>query len=394
MLESEPTKAKKKLLVISATYVAEENRKKLQELRKHFELTCVTTEIGEAFGLRSKVEEDRQAGYELLPRPAVGAALSTTRYMLRGLGRVFRQKKYDLIIVESEPWAWIRWQSWFLKRVFQPKASFGEFSWDNMERTGLKGLILALIYKAAVQTDDFVIAGSEEAGDLFRAHGLPESRLLIAPQLGVDEMLFHPAAPQVRERLREEMTLPKECFLVGYCGRFEDFKGVRGLVAAVEMARRARPDADVHLALAGAGTLRPWLEAKQKGAGWLHLVHPRPHGEVAEFMCTLDLFVLPSREIRGGGLCWKEQFGHVLIEAMACGVATVGSISGAIPEVLGQEEQLFAEGDVEALSRTILDMGADASRRARIGKQGRARVMERFANGALGNRWAAFLEAR
>jgi glycosyltransferase involved in cell wall biosynthesis len=49
------------------------------------------------------------------------------------------------------------------------------------------------------------------------------------------------------------------------------------------------------------------------------------------FYRDLDLFVLPSRTTPA----WKEQFGRVLIEAMACGVPVIGSDSGEIPHVIG-----------------------------------------------------------
>ena len=42
---------------------------------------------------------------------------------------------------------------------------------------------------------------------------------------------------------------------------------------------------------------------------------------------------------------WKEQFGRVLIEAMASGVPVIGSDSGAIPDVIGQAGLIFPEGD-------------------------------------------------
>jgi len=43
----------------------------------------------------------------------------------------------------------------------------------------------------------------------------------------------------------------------------------------------------------------------------------------------------------------------VLVEAMACHVAVIGSNSGAIPEVIGEAGWVFPENDVEALTQAI-----------------------------------------
>ena len=50
---------------------------------------------------------------------------------------------------------------------------------------------------------------------------------------------------------------------------------------------------------------------------------------------------------------WKEQYGRVLIEAMASGVSVVGSSSGAIPEVIGDVGSIFPEGDIVKLKEAI-----------------------------------------
>ena len=42
---------------------------------------------------------------------------------------------------------------------------------------------------------------------------------------------------------------------------------------------------------------------------------------------------------------WKEQFGHVIIEAMACKVPVIGSDSGEIPHVIGDAGLIFPEGN-------------------------------------------------
>lgn len=384
---------KKKLLIVSATYVAEENRKKLRELGRYFHVGCATTRSGETFGQASNVSRvESRDGFDLRALETIGAPQTTTRYILRGLGRMLREERYDVIVVESEPWAWIRWQTWWWKRVYQPRALFGEFSWENMERSGIKGFGLGLIYRAAVRTGDFAIVGNEEAGKLFRRRGITADRLLISPQLGVDEAVFRPADADEQKELRGALAVPRECFLVGYCGRLEEFKGVLELVEAAGLAREDCPHADLQLALMGNGSLRGQLEKLRQSRPWLHLVAPRPHSRVAEFMRALDLFVLPSRETRTGGMVWKEQFGHVLIEAMACGVATIGSDSGAIPEVIGSADRLFAEGDARALALILAKLRDDVILRRSVAEAGLARVLKNYTNSAIAGGWAAFLE--
>jgi len=50
----------------------------------------------------------------------------------------------------------------------------------------------------------------------------------------------------------------------------------------------------------------------------------------------------------------------VLAEAMAEATVTVGSRTGAIPEVIGMEELLFDEDDVQGMARVLQHLARDA----------------------------------
>ena len=89
---------------------------------------------------------------------------------------------------------------------------------------------------------------------------------------------------------------------------------------------------------------------------------------------TFDVLVLPSLTRPN----WKEQFGRVLIEAMACGVPVIGSDSGEIPNVIGDAGLIFPEGDIDALRDSIASLLADPGRRARYAEAGRQRVLAEF----------------
>ena len=284
------------LLIISAASVVGENRKRLDTLARFFDLTCVTCRSVRSIGFDVTLEpasEPRE--YRLLPLPTLGRAETTTRYLLRGLGRALAGLRFDAVLVESEPWAWVRWQTWLYTRLRHRRAIFGEFSWENSARPGLKGALLGVCYRLACRTDNFAIAGNRAAGELFLSHGLDSARLLVAPQLGVDETLFCPPAPDARSGARIREGLAPQAFVVGFCGRFIREKGVLDLVDAVDAAHTSHPGRAIQLALLGSGPLGAELGRMAAQRPWLRLLASRSHGEVAGFMQLLDLFVLPSK---------------------------------------------------------------------------------------------------
>jgi glycosyltransferase involved in cell wall biosynthesis len=100
------------------------------------------------------------------------------------------------------------------------------------------------------------------------------------------------------------------------------------------------------------------------------------------------VLVLPSRSTP----TWREQLGHVLLEAMAHGVAVVGSTCGAIPEVMGEAGLCFPEGDAAALTAAIQRFLDDPTLVARLGEAGRRRVETEFTNRILAARTREFHE--
>jgi glycosyltransferase involved in cell wall biosynthesis len=90
----------------------------------------------------------------------------------------------------------------------------------------------------------------------------------------------------------------------------------------------------------------------------------------------MDMFVLPSLTTS----FWKEQFGHVLIEAFACETPVVGSSSAEIPNVVGDAGLIVPEGDAAALRAALLRLADDPGLRADLGRRGRERALARYTN--------------
>jgi glycosyltransferase involved in cell wall biosynthesis len=66
-------------------------------------------------------------------------------------------------------------------------------------------------------------------------------------------------------------------------------------------------------------------------------------------MNAADIVIVPSIRIPQ----WKEQYGRVAAEAMACGKHVIASETGALPELLGGYGDLFEEGNKDQLKDTI-----------------------------------------
>lgn len=109
------------------------------------------------------------------------------------------------------------------------------------------------------------------------------------------------------------------------------------------------------------------------------------HGHVSresipEFLRRMHVLVLPSLTTP----VWKEQFGRVLIEAMAARVAVVGSDSGEIKHVLGCGTGLvFREGDAGDLREKLSLLIATPGRFESLVNNGYAKAASSYTNDAI-----------
>jgi glycosyltransferase involved in cell wall biosynthesis len=119
----------------------------------------------------------------------------------------------------------------------------------------------------------------------------------------------------------------------------------------------------------------------------LILVESVPHDEVANYINLMSTLVLPSettykfKTLTSVG--WKEQFGHVLIEAMACQVPVIGSDSGEIRYVIGDAGLVFPEGNAQALANCLVQLMDKPYFAHSLGEMGYQKAMIKYTNKAL-----------
>ena len=205
--------------------------------------------------------------------------------------------------------------------------------------------------------------------------------MTILPQLGVDIDLFSGGdGKDIKERLGLHQ------FVIGYAGRLVPEKGLRVLMNALDIFK-----GQFDLLVVGSGEmedeLRVWGSTLPTGKN-LHLHKSVPHAQIPEFMQAMDVFVLPSLTTS----VWKEQFGHVLIEAMACEVAVIGSNSAEIPNVIGSSGIVVPEGDSNRLCDALQQLSENKPERLDLANKGRLRAVEKYTNEKIASHTIDFIE--
>src|SRR5213082_2301932 len=94
--------------------------------------------------------------------------------------------------------------------------------------------------------------------------------------------------------------------------------------------------------------------------------------DVADFYGAIDVLLLPSA---------NEGTPVSVIEALAAERPAVATRVGGVPDVVrdGIDGFLVDVGDAEAIADRLAELARDPQRRARMGAEGRARVLERYA---------------
>lgn len=154
--------------------------------------------------------------------------------------------------------------------------------------------------------------------------------------------------------------------------RHDARKGIDVLLRA--LGRMARRGVGFRARLIGPGALMERHRALARELGLEERVAIPGRVEDAEAeLRRADVFVLPSLQEGSGSLS--------LLEALEVGVAAVASACDGIPEDLrdGVDGLLVPPGDVEALSRALAALVADAQLRERLARAGAASFRERFA---------------
>jgi glycosyltransferase involved in cell wall biosynthesis len=182
--------------------------------------------------------------------------------------------------------------------------------------------------------------------------------------------------PDERERVRAELGLSADDFVVGTVARLHPVKDLRTLLTA-----NSQPSARTKLVIVGDGEQRAELEQLSAQLGLTENVHfLGQRADARTLLPALDVFVNCSI---------IEGISVTILEAMSAGVPVIATAVGGTPEIIHSDAigTLVPSRDPNALRVALDGLQENPARRKNLSLAARARVQEEFSTTAMVSRY-------
>ena len=374
-----------KLLIISHSCITPINQQFYVELERqtNWQITIVTpshwkTEYGQV--LSAKPWSDYQG--KLLSVPIwLSGNIQLHIYRSKFI-RLLQELQPDFIYVHQEPYA-IATAQIYLANSSSINKPIAFFTWQNLFKR--YPFIFRQIERLVYNKSSIAFTGSCSAAEVLRKKGYQGNCQILPSGIDTDIYVNSHQAKELRDQLR---ATEKEV-IIGYLGRIVAEKGLKTLLYALHQIQ----DLPWRLVMVGSGEYETEFKQIADDFKLNHRISYLGyvlHSDAPLYLSAFDLLVLPSETQTN----WKEQFGRVIIESMACNTPVIGSNSGEIPYLIESTGGglTFSEAQPEALAEQLRKLVTDRNLRLSLGQQGRQSVVQNYTNSSLARSFADTIE--
>jgi glycosyltransferase involved in cell wall biosynthesis len=282
--------------------------------------------------------------------------------------KLVQDEKYDIVHVHTPTAAFVtRYALKDLKNQQKFKVIYTAhgFHFHSQGKSWKNSIYLFLEKMAGSWTDYLITINREDYAAANRYQLMPAKRIRYMPGIGVDLQYYNPeqVTDDAIEAVRQEMQLTAEMPLFLSIAEFTPRKRHRDLIPA--FAKLARPD--VHLALAGAGTLLEEMRQLAIDLGVEKQVHFLGKRQ--------DISTLIRSSLATILVSAQEGLPRSVMESLSLEVVVIGSQIRGIQQLLEDDCGLLVElGNVDQITQAMAWVLANPLKSQEMGKRGREKM--------------------
>lgn len=295
-----------------------------------------------------------------IPGPKPLAALTFILTVLPAIKKLAPDILHAHEFISPATSAWLAHRVYNIPFILTAHLSGPQGDVQRMRRKFLGKARLSLFRKEA---SAFVSISSEIDAEL-EGMGVPDFKRRSIGN-GVDTHRFTPVESLEKQRMRAQLGLPDQALLAVFVGRLVPIKRLDILLGIWPRVLEKHPEAI--LLIAGSGPLEDELRAAaEEGVRFLG-----SQEDILPVLKASDLFLLPSD---------AEGLPVALLEAMSCGLPSVVTRVGGIPDVVTSHQDgiLVPAGSPDAFLQAVLLLLDNPDMRGLIGKNARKRIIQKY----------------